>query len=444
MKNLTILSLALCTFLGPASMAQEDLKLEVLGNNYATGRMVSFEVPNTLGPSSDVLQLVAPNGSIGQLIEFERGTEIVGRINATGDIEFKNAEFDGAENTGTTAALEIISGSQRMLLDGNEIDGVTSGLYLNFNSQGNVFLRTATTRTEINMKHENGSGSSGNGITFIHPGNNSEYWTFYVTNGDGNLELYNQGSVLGEFNDASGAYSTVSDRRLKENIQDFEDVLPKLALLEPKTYNFKSDKTGKEYFGFIAQDVENVFPNLVNKGEGDSGKDTYTMDYSSFGVIAVAAIRELQGQLTEKDEQVDELEEKVANLEAQLANYAALEERLSALETNLQSCCVQQSLNAIGNANATDQAKDKAQLEQNAPNPFSEQTRIQFYLPKTVQRASLQIADQTGKVVKTYAIDQTGFGQVQLQAGELTAGVYVYTLLADGQIVATKQMILTK
>jgi hypothetical protein len=320
-----------------SSIAQEGLKLDVTGGEYSTGRMINFEVTGTLGSSSDILQIVSPAGSSGQFIEFERGSNnIVGRINTTGDIEFKNAQFDGAENTGTNAALEVRSGGQRMLLDGNEIDGL-SGLFLNHNSQQSVYLRTATTRTEINMEHENGSGASGNGVTIEHPGSNNEYWTFYVTNGDGNLELYNQGNLLGEFNDATGNYSAVSDRRLKKNIREFGDVLPKLISLQPKIYSFNKDETGRDYFGFIAQDVAKVFPNLVTRGEGDTGGDTYTMDYSSFGVIAIAAIREMHDKLSEKEQKVEKLTEKVAALEIQLNKYAKLADRLTAVETHLKS-----------------------------------------------------------------------------------------------------------
>lgn len=49
-------------------------------------------------------------------------------------------KFVGAENNGTTAAVEIVSGGQTMLLDGNEIDALVTGLYLNNNSALNVFL----------------------------------------------------------------------------------------------------------------------------------------------------------------------------------------------------------------------------------------------------------------------------------------------------------------
>lgn len=48
----------------------------------------------------------------------------------------------GSENDGTIAALKITNGSQNMLLDGNEIDALATGLYLNHNTALNVILAT--------------------------------------------------------------------------------------------------------------------------------------------------------------------------------------------------------------------------------------------------------------------------------------------------------------
>jgi hypothetical protein len=56
---------------------------------------------------------------------------------------------------------------------------------------------------------------------------------------------------------------TRSDIRLKDNIEELNDNhLDKLNKLVPKSYVFKND--GLNHFGFIAQEVEKVFPNLVN------------------------------------------------------------------------------------------------------------------------------------------------------------------------------------
>ena len=58
----------------------------------------------------------------------------------------------GDDNDGTTATLKITSGAQNMLLDGNEIDALSDGLFLNNNSAGNVNLA-------------NGGGNVGMGIS---------------------------------------------------------------------------------------------------------------------------------------------------------------------------------------------------------------------------------------------------------------------------------------
>ena len=58
-------------------------------------------------------------------------------------------------------------------------------------------------------------------------------------------------------------FYTRSDLRLKENISNINITdLDKLNLLIPKSYNVKKDNS--KHYGFIAQEVEKLFPNLVN------------------------------------------------------------------------------------------------------------------------------------------------------------------------------------
>ena len=55
-----------------------------------------------------------------------------------------------------------------------------------------------------------------------------------------------------------------SDKRLKENITDITDSLDIINQLNAKKYNFKNSKS-KESFGFIAQEMEEILPDLVEK-----------------------------------------------------------------------------------------------------------------------------------------------------------------------------------
>jgi hypothetical protein len=66
--------------------------------------------------------------------------------------------------------------------------------------------------------------------------------------------------------------------------------------------------------GFMAQDLEEVFPHMVQYHiDPDRGLDAYTMDYSGFGVLAIKAIQEMR-------QNVSTLEARIVELEAALGS----------------------------------------------------------------------------------------------------------------------------
>ena len=85
-----------------------------------------------------------------------------------------------------------------------------------------------------------------------------------------------------------------------------------------------------------------------------------------------------------------------------------------------------------------------AVLYQNTPNPFSQATSIRYYLPETVATASLCIYDMQGKQLQQITLTQRGEGTEQISASLLAPGMYLYALIADGQEVDVKRMILTE
>ena len=89
-------------------------------------------------------------------------------------------------------------------------------------------------------------------------------------------------------------------------------------------------------------------------------------------------------------------------------------------------------------------ARTEELLFQNRPNPFTNETTIQYNLPKTVTKAAIHITDLSGKILQSYPINGTGVGSVTVQASALAAGIYMYALDLDGELVATKKMVLTK
>lgn len=83
-------------------------------------------------------------------------------------------------------------------------------------------------------------------------------------------------------------------------------------------------------------------------------------------------------------------------------------------------------------------------LNQNYPNPFNPTTKISFSLPLSSQ-VKLSVYSVTGELVATLSDDfmPAGFHNVEFNAGNLTSGVYVYSIQAN-DFVETKKMILMK
>jgi len=119
--------------------------------------------------------------------------------------------------------------------------------------------------------------------------------------------------------------------------------------------------------------------------------------------------------------------------------------QIEGLKAELAGCC-KETLKS-GLINSTGELKmnvAQAKLYQNNPNPFSVQTTVRFEIPQTVQSAQLHICNMTGTLLKTIAVNQRGAGNVTINGNEFVAGMYLYSLVCDGKIVDTKQMMLTE
>jgi hypothetical protein len=84
-------------------------------------------------------------------------------------------------------------------------------------------------------------------------------------------------------------------------------------------------------------------------------------------------------------------------------------------------------------------------LEQNAPNPFNGSTVIGYTLPQGVSSAQMQITDATGKVLALIPLGSGG-GKNTLTANVsgYASGTYSYSLIIDGKLAGTKQMVLAR
>lgn len=144
---------------------------------------------------------------------------------------------------------------------------------------------------------------------------------------------------------------------------------------------------------------------------------------------------ETSSAITTEVQANQQLQELAAQFEALKLSKDELEAEITDIKKSLQMCCGSNSLEAADNA---------SYLMQNTPNPFYETTKIQYYIPELAGYAELQVRDLSGKILKTYKLDQRGIAEVDVERKAFESGSYVYTLEVDGQLVDSKIMILTR
>ncbi len=127
-------------------------------------------------------------------------------------------------------------------------------------------------------------------------------------------------SDLARIDRSDGDWVTISDQRLKEDVTSLGAVLEDFLLLEPVTYRMEQASADSTSHGFIAQQVKELFPELV-RHDPESGY--YSLAYSDFAVLSVQAIREQQqiidaqqNELEELHRQLDDVDRRLEQLEA--------------------------------------------------------------------------------------------------------------------------------
>ena len=110
---------------------------------------------------------------------------------------------------------------------------------------------------------------------------------------------------------SSGVFSS-SDSRLKENIELLQNTLAKLDQLGGYNYNYKADEDKKKQIGVIAQELEKVFPELVDTDD----RGYKIVNYQGLIPVLIQAIKEQQLEISRLTEKVANQESKLSELDA--------------------------------------------------------------------------------------------------------------------------------
>lgn len=224
----------------------------------------------------------------------------------------------------------------------------------------------------------------------------------------------------------STTFLTTSDARFKKNINSIDGSSKGISDLNPISYNlslpitsdslFQNDKSSKisemepydrVHYGFVAQEVMEIFPDLVVEDEDG----ILSIDYIGFIPLLVDAYKKLSEKVKAQEEEIIDL-----------TNSKSLHYIPVSVEV---------------------QSEDNPALRQNKPNPFNYATIIECYLPSNIGNAFLCVYDLQGKQIVRININERGSVFTQIEASSLSPGMYVYSLIADGQEIDSKRMIIT-
>jgi hypothetical protein len=168
-----------------------------------------------------------------------------------------------------------------------------------------LILGTNNTKVQANHNASTGQSFFSNGYSAAGTG-----WNHFngvsSNNSVQNILIYGNGNIQ----NANNSYGALSDIKLKENIVDATPKLEKLLQVRIRNYNLKGDYEQHKQLGVVAQELEQIFPSLVEETadkdvEGkDLGTTTKGVKYSVFVPMLIKAIQELNAKVTALEKQL--------------------------------------------------------------------------------------------------------------------------------------------
>ena len=149
--------------------------------------------------------------------------------------------------------------------------------------------------------------SSGSSVTNNATSFNTANTAFVIGNGtasnaksDAFKVMFNGDATVSNDLTVSGDVVISSDARLKSNIVSLGSTLPKLLQIDGKSYEMK----GKQKIGVLAQEINEVFPELVSKDDNEM----LAVNYQGLVPVLINALKEQDAKMKEQEKKINRLE----------------------------------------------------------------------------------------------------------------------------------------
>jgi hypothetical protein len=256
------------------------------------------------------LKIVSTNNS---LIAFQNAagtaTTYFGIGNATGDVISTSTTADTCLRNETGNILFATNGNtERMRITVGGIIQINGGSYYSGAGSVNTLVSSAS---DFCYSGANTNASNPRGVFITFPNSTAGDFAYYLASSAATKFYVNGNGVIYSTNTSVQA---ISDARHKENIRDLDKGLSEILLLKPRLFDWKEGKgTGnKNVMGFIAQEVEGIFPELISdwKETIDATESFKTIAISNIIPYLTKAIQELKTQNDALQSRIETLESK--------------------------------------------------------------------------------------------------------------------------------------
>lgn len=270
----------------------------VTTNKIATGAVTSAKLANNAVGEPAILNSAVTANKIGP----QAVTESKIADNAVTQLKIAN-------NAVTSA--KIASGAVTTF---KLADGAVTANKVNFAALGINTSPVVGARLVIDQQFDGGH----NVIRMIR---GSNFWGFHIdVTTTNNFQFRYNNNARSQINSATGVYSTISDSTFKYQIKPLETSLDKVMSLRPCSYLIKDTDRKERSYGFISQEVEQVFPELVTL----NGENYKMLSYTEMIPISIKAIQEQQAIINDQSVIISDLQSKISDLEkgmTQLMSY---------------------------------------------------------------------------------------------------------------------------
>ncbi len=316
----------------------------------------------------------------------------------------------GSSNTGTTANTPGSIGVHGFINTNTQSSCTNIGV----KGLSEVAKGATTTKTNVGVWGEANGGDSNTGVYGVTVGTGANDWAGYFS---GPVTITGNGFV-------NGTTQILSDENLKTDIQDINDADDVLSKLHPVKYFFGNDAYAymhlpqEQQSGLLAQEAKLILPQIVKDemipavldSNGNVIKEAFNAETVNYNALIAYLIRGYQELKAKQDECCN-----------------------GGMRLQDQGSNPSQTIKIV--------SESIAQLGDCVPNPTSGNTIITVRVPEKISEALIILTDQLGNEVFREAITNRGYSDLNIETSQMENGIYHYSLITDGQLIGTKQLV---